>query len=119
MAIYPNPSTSPAAPNPSYGITKTSNPRALEVKYGDGYSSRLVFGLNQDLKIYQPRWDNISETDADVIEDFLVARKAQESFTWTPTGESSGKYICKSWSKTIPYKNRASIQATFEQVAEP
>jgi phage-related protein len=105
--------------NPNYGLAKSSSPRVLEVRYGDGYSSRLVFGLNQDLKMYQPRWDNLSESDADTIEDFLVARKGQESFSWTPPGDSAGKYICRNWNKTIPYANRASISATFQQVAEP
>jgi len=105
--------------NPNYGLAKSSSPRVLEVRYGDGYSSRLVFGLNQDLKMYQPRWDNLSESDADTIENFLVARKGQESFDWTPPGDSAGKYICKNWNKTIPYANRASISATFQQVAEP
>tara|TARA_B100000902_G_scaffold308726_1_gene297964 strand:- start:12649 stop:12987 length:339 start_codon:yes stop_codon:yes gene_type:complete len=105
--------------NPSYGLAKSSSPRVLETRYGDGYSTRLVFGLNQDLKMYQPKWDNLSEADADTIEDFLVARKGQESFSWTPPGESAGKYICRNWNKTIPYNNRASISATFQQVAEP
>ena len=105
--------------NPSYGLAKSSSPRVLETRYGDGYSTRLVFGLNQDLKMYQPRWDNLSEADADTIEDFLVARKGQESFSWTPPGESAGKYICRNWNKAIPYNNRASISATFQQVAEP
>ena len=105
--------------NPSYGLTKSSSPKVLETRFGDGYSDRLVFGLNQDLKVYQPRWENLSETDADTIENFLVARKGQESFDWTPPGDSAGKYICSSWRKTIPYTNRATISATFHQVAEP
>jgi len=105
--------------DPSYGLSKSSSPRVLETRFGDGYSSRLVFGLNQDLKKYQLKWNNLSETDSDTIEDFLVARKGQESFDWTPPGDSAGKYICRNWNKTIPYTNRASLSATFEQVAEP
>ena len=81
---------------------------------------RTVFGLNQNLKSYSPSWNNISETDADTISDFLDARGGSESFDWTPPGESSAsKFLCSSWSKSIGYKNTASIQATFEQVAEP
>ena len=105
--------------DPSYGLSKSSSPRVLETRFGDGYSNRLVFGLNQDLKLYNLRFDNLSESDSDAIEGFLVARKGQESFNWTPPGESAGKYICKNWNKTIPFHNRASISATFEQVAEP
>ena len=120
MATFPNASTSPSAPNPGYGINKSSSPKVKQVQFGDGYSMRTVFGLNQNLKSYSPAWRNISETDADTISDFLDARGGQESFDWTPPGESSAsKFICQSWSKTIPYHNRATIQATFDEVAEP
>ncbi len=113
MATFP-------AITPSYGLTKTSRPTVRQVQFGDGYSMRTVFGLNQDLKTYSPRWDNISETDADTISTFLEARAGKESFVWTPPGEgSSSNFICQSWTKTIPYLNRASIQATFKEVAEP
>ena len=120
MATFPNPSTTPSAPNPSYGLTKSSNPNVRTVQFGDGYLNRITFGLNQNLKSYSPRWNNISETDADTISDFLDARGGTESFDWTPSGESSSsKFICPSWSKSIPYNNRASINATFQEVAEP
>ena len=105
---------------PSYGIRKTSEPTVRQVQFGDGYSMRTVYGLNQNLKSYSPKWNNISETDADTISDFLDARAGQESFDWTPPGESSSsKFICQSWSKSIPYNDLATIEATFQEVAEP
>ena len=113
MATFP-------AITPSYGLRKSSSPNVRQVQFGDGYSMRTVFGINQDLKVYSPLWKNISETDADTISDFLEARGGQESFDWTPPGEgSSSKFICQSWSKSIPYLNRATIQASFKEVAEP
>lgn len=113
MATFP-------AITPSYGLRKSSSPNVRQVQFGDGYSMRTVFGINQDLKMYSPLWKNISETDADTISDFLEARGGQESFDWTPPGEgSSSKFICQSWSKSIPYLNRATIQASFKEVAEP
>jgi len=105
---------------PSYGLRQINSPDVMQVQFGDGYAQRLVFGLNQNLKSYNPVWKNISETDADTISNFLDARGGSESFDWTPPGEaSSSKFICQSWNKTIPYKNRATIQATFNEVAEP
>tara|TARA_R100000742_G_C4208234_1_gene35345 strand:+ start:35 stop:376 length:342 start_codon:yes stop_codon:yes gene_type:complete len=113
MATFP-------AITPSYGLRKSSSPNVRQVQFGDGYSMRTVFGINQDLKMYSPSWRNISETDADTISTFLEARGGQESFDWTPPGEgSSSKFICHKWSKSIPYLNRATISATFEEVAEP
>ena len=104
-----------------YGISKKSSPNTLVVQFGDGYQQRLTYGLNQNLKIWNPEFQNISETDADTIETFLDARAADNnSFDWTPPGESSSsKFICLSWSKTIPYNNRATIRASFQEVAEP
>ena len=108
-----------SAPNPSYGTTKTSKPNIRIAQFGSGYSQRSTFGINQNLKVYQLKWQNISETDADVIEDFLDARAGVEHFNYTPAGESAvKKIICREWSKTIPFLNRATISATFEEVAE-
>ena len=104
---------------PSYGTKKTSTPAILGVQYGDGYSSRLVWGLNQDLKEYSLRWDNLSESNANTIESFLEARGGSESFNFTPPEESSRKFICLKWIREMRYANRASIRATFLEVAEP
>jgi len=109
--------TFPSIP-PAYGAQKTSQPNVRTVQYGDGYSQRLVYGLNQNPKQWSLTW-NVSETDSDTIEAFLDARGGAESFDWAPPGESSAKWICQQWSKTIPYVNRAQITATFIQVFEP
>ena len=105
----------------SYGISKQSAPNVKIVQFGDGYQHRITSGLNQNLKVWNPVFQNISETDADTIETFLDARADDNaSFAWTPPGEaSSSKYICLSWSKTIPYNDRATITASFQEVAEP
>ena len=113
MATFP-------AIQPTYGAQKSSAPRVRVVQFGDGYQHRLQVGLNQDPKV----WDltfNVSETDADTIETFLVARGVDAaSFTWTPPDEVTAyKWICLQWSKSIPYNNRAQITATFTQVFEP
>ena len=102
---------------PTYGIQKTSQPNVRIAQFGSGYSQRTTFGLNQNPKVYNLTFE-VSETDADTIEDFLDARGGVENFDFTPPGESSGKYICREWSKSIPYLNRATIQVTFEQVFE-
>ena len=103
---------------PTYGASKTSRPRVLNVQFGDGYSQRVRFGLNTDLKTWNLTW-NVSETDADTIESFLEARAGVENFEWTPLDTTTSyRWICQEWSKTIPYVNRATITATFIQVAE-
>ena len=104
---------------PTYGIQKRSAPNVRKVQFGDGYETRLTFGLNQNPKVYQLTFE-VSENDSDIIETFLDARAAAESFDFTLPGESSSaKFVCESWSKSIPYFNRATINATFRQVFEP
>ena len=113
MATFPN-------ITPTYGAQKNSQPKATTVQYGDGYQMRAVFGLNQNPKSWSLTWE-VSEANADTIETFLDARAADsESFTWTPPDEATAyKWICYDWSKSIPYLDRATIQATFTQVFEP
>ena len=105
---------------PTYGIQKSSAPNVRTVRYGDGFESRFTMGLNQDPKTYNLTFQ-VSETDADTIETFLDARAADfASFDFTPPGEgSSSKFVCDTWSKSIPYLNRAPIQATCREVFEP
>ena len=104
---------------PTYGAQKTNQPKVRQVQFGDGYSQRLTVGLNQNPKSWSLTWE-VSESNADTIETFLDARAAQESFDWTAPGEAgSSKYVCAEWSKSIPYLNRATVQATFMQVFEP
>jgi len=113
MAVFPS-------ITPTYGVQKSSAPVTRKVQFGDGYEQRLTFGLNQNPKSFSFTFE-VSETDADTIETFLDARASDNaSFNFTPPGEgSSSKFICEQWTKSIPYLNRATIQATFRQVFEP
>tara|TARA_R100001224_G_scaffold36309_1_gene20611 strand:+ start:2079 stop:2417 length:339 start_codon:yes stop_codon:yes gene_type:complete len=111
MATFPSIS-------PTYGVQKRSAPRVRAIQFGSGYQQRAQFGIQQNPKVYSLTFE-VSETDADTIETFLDARAAVESFNFTPPGESSSsKFICREWSKSIPYLNRATVTATFEQVFE-
>ena len=105
---------------PTYGVQKRSKPNTKTVKLGDGYEHRLLFGLNQNPKIFNLTFE-VSEADADTIETFLDARAVDSaSFTFTPPGESSSsQFVCESWNKSIPYLNRARVQVTFREVFEP
>ena len=108
---------------PKYGQQKRSAPKTRVVRFADGYEHRIVFGLaeHQNPKIFNFTFE-VSETEADTIENFLDARALETngSFDFQPPGEaSSSKFVCESWSKSIPYLNRATVQATFRQVFEP
>ncbi len=107
---------------PKYGQQKRSQPLTRTVRFADGFEHRILFGLaeHQNPKIFNFTFE-VSESDADTIETFLDARANDSaSFTFTPPGEaSSSQFVCEAWSKSIPYLNRATIQATFSEVFEP
>ena len=112
-------STSTFSFTPTYGIQKNSQPNVRQAQFGSGYSQRAVFGINQNPKQYSLTFE-VSQTVAEEIELFLDLRGGTEHFNFTPPGEtSSSKFICRNWSKSIPYLDRATIQATFEEVFEP
>ena len=114
--------TTTGATTPAYGQQKRSAPNTRTVRFADGYEHRILFGLaqHQNPKIFTFTF-NVSQADAVKIEDFLDARaNDSDSFDFTPPGEaSSSKFVCETWNKSIPYSNRATIQATFREVFEP
>ena len=113
MAVFPS-------IDANYGASKAANPKARITEFGSGYSQRAVFGINQDPKVWSLTWQNRSATDTNTIEDFLEARGGVESFDWSPPDETTTyKWICRSWTKDMPYSNLFNISATFEQVFEP
>ncbi len=107
--------------DPDYGAQKASAPSVRKVQFGDGYESRFTMGLNQNPKVWTLSFVNLTESDSDTIETFLDARADDNAaFDWSPPDESSTyKWVCEEWNKSIPFANRATIQATFRQVFEP
>jgi len=59
-----------------------------------------------------------SVTNDDVF-TVTAASSATDSGTVSITLSGAGKYVCDSWTKTIPYNNRAIINCTFREVFEP
>ena len=119
MATFP----SSATIQPTYGLIKRSSPVVRTARFGDGYEQRTTLGLNQNPKVFSMTFE-VSETDADTIEAFLDARALDnESFEFIPPGEPPGdpifKFVCESWTKSIPFLDRATINVTFRQVFEP
>ena len=78
----------------SFGFTKKSHPNTRIVKYADGYEHRILFGLasHQNPEEYDLTWQNITETESDVIEAFLrTEANNSTSFTYSPPSEGFTK----------------------------
>ena len=48
-----------------------------------------------------------------------AAASATNSGDVTVTVSGAGQYVCESWTKSIPYNNRAKLSCTFREVFEP
>ncbi len=96
---------------PSFSVTKKSKPVVKVVSFADGFEHRLGFGLpnNQDPKIYNLKWENITEEESDTIEYFLEERaRDKASFTYSPPKEAftkTGTYSQSSTTITISITN--------------
>lgn len=112
--------TTAGATTPTYDSVETANPNNLTVQFGDGYKSRIAFGLNQNPRSYNFIFI-VSAADADKIFTFLDDEaKNSTSFTFTPPASSTARnFICENYRRTNTFLNRATIQATFEEVFQP
>ena len=106
---------------PVYGVTKSIKPFVSRARFQDGYEQVIKFGLNINPKVYNLRFENITEAQSDTIETFLDARIADgDYFNWqAPDEASTSKYRALDRTKKIDYPGLATIQVTFTEVFEP
>ena len=96
---------------PSFSVTKRSQPLTKVVAFSDGFEHRLGFGLpnHQDPKQYNLKWENITEEESDTIEYFLKERAFDKAtFTYAPPNEAftkTGTYAQSSTTITITITN--------------
>jgi phage-related protein len=109
--------TFPYSFGPTTSAQKSTEAKTLRAEFGDGYTQRVADGLNSVRDTYSVSWEDISRTDARLIDDFLRARGGFEAFLWTPPGATvSKKWICESWSVTNASTVLDSVSATFVEV---
>jgi phage-related protein len=102
---------------PSFGSSKSTEAKILSPKFGDGYSQRTGDGLNAVAQKWSLIWENLSLDQANLIDNFFIARAGVAAFLWTPTNETiERKFICSTWSRIwqTPFTDRMS--ATVEEV---
>jgi len=61
----------------------------------------------------------VASVTNDNVFTVTATSSATDSGTVSITLSGAGKYVCDSWTKTIPYNNRAIINCTFREVFEP
>lgn len=113
MATFPN-------YKPVYSASKNSQPRTRIKPFGSGYEQRLRLGLNQNPRTWELTF-NLSEAQADEVEQFLDARALDgDAFGWTPPGESTElTWSCQSWDRELFDYDRSRVTASFVQEFQP
>ena len=89
---------------PSFSVKKEQSPVTRVVRFADGYEHRLIFGLpnNQNPRLYNLKWENISEEESDTIDYFLQERAFDKaSFDYAPPREN--------FTKTGVYTQNATV----------
>tara|TARA_Y100000401_G_C8293465_1_gene210048 strand:+ start:221 stop:805 length:585 start_codon:yes stop_codon:yes gene_type:complete len=111
---------------PSYNFSSKSQPRTINITFGNGYEQRFQDGIFNDLITLTLSFEHRDIKEARAIGHFLKARKAIESFTFENLPEphndlSSGGYkklfVCKSWDSQFIFYNNYTINAEFVQVS--
>jgi len=62
---------------------------------------------------------SVASVTTDDVFTVTAADDATNSGNVSITLSGAGKYVCDSWTKIIPYNNRAIINCTFREVFEP
>lgn len=102
---------------PSKSFQKATKARVKKAQFGDGYSQRLVDGINSIINEWSINFTSKSISEINNIVQFFETNNGASYFLWTPPGESTQyKVICQEWSKTYDSHISASLSAKFEQV---
>lgn len=103
----------------NYGNAAEHEPTTSVMKFGDGYEQRVIQNLNNDLLKLNLTFSLRTEKETAAIMHFLTARKAQESFLFTPSQphDIEKLFVCKQFSETYVYYDNHTIQCRFEETA--
>lgn len=84
------------------GTSKKVEFSVIRAQFGDGYSQRIISGLNNARDTWTVVFDNLTIADATTIEDFIRDTNAVDTFDWTPPGEvSPKKFTCDPQSLSV------------------
>lgn len=103
---------------PNYSVTAKHQPKTTQIGFGDGYLQRVVQNINNDLLELELSFELRKEKESQAINHFLYARKAQESFLFTPSSphDLQKLFICLSWTDTYVFYGNHLIRAMFQEV---
>ena len=111
---------------PDKQLTKTSNPRVLTAKFGDGYEQRAVDCINNLNETYNLTFKTRLKAEIDDIVAFLDSKQNVTKFTLTlpdtnnttRTGERDVKVVAEQYSTVYEYDDFYTLNLTLRRVFE-
>ena len=111
---------------PDKSMSKSSAPRVLTAKFGDGYEQRIADGINSLNETYSLSFKTRAKADIDDIVLFLDSQKNVSKFlltipdtnNTTRTGEKDVKVVATNYSVTYDYENFYSLSLSLKRVYE-
>ena len=99
---------------PSYGTPVNKKYRTESNEFGDGYEAITPDGLNNIVESWNVVWENISNANADDIDDQLDTFMGTP-FEWvTPKGLTK-RFTCAETNRTYAGFDSCNFSATFVQ----
>jgi phage-related protein len=102
-----------------YDTTKVeAKPGTVNVRFGDGYSQRQPSSINNLAELWSLLYADISDDDAQIVEDFFSAHSEGQVITWTPPSEvDPRKFVCRKYSRKYShYLSSETVTATLQEV---
>lgn len=104
---------------PDRNFTRSSNAQTYEAKFGDGYSQRTSFVLNNNKEEFRLSFKNRPNSEITNIMSFFETARGVDAFDWTPPGEATAiRVVATKWDKTYVTPDVSSVTATFVRVYE-
>ena len=103
------------------GFQRKTQHRVLVAQFGDGYSQRVLDGINPKNEEFMVSFNNRSASSINLLAKYLDFQ-AGKSFTFTVTdydGDTGIKVMCDSYDITYQQENVHSLMTTFKRVYEP
>lgn len=104
----------PVAASP--GTSQKPEIKLNETEFGDGYTQTSGDGRNYIRKVYDLKWETLTQAQAAAMEAFLTAKGATTPFYYRhPFTPAPIKVTCKEWGKTDQAAGLCSFNAVFRQ----
>jgi phage-related protein len=100
---------------PTYSANVSKQPKVASTKFGDGYEQSVPLGINTQARKWSLTFAR-EYVNIGAIDTFLTTLNGVDSFDWIPPTGLTGKWICKSWSRSKESYNFDTLVAVFEEV---